>query len=138
MNTSLKKLCIYSLCDSLGQIMQEQSDNEAVQWRGQKLQEAGEYALNNCNIKIDKSKLGQASRTINTVFKDGDSIDILHSLLFILCGLCDLEEHNADMIIVAGLMRRVNWSIKEWDAQLNKTELYIKITQQYECWLKEN
>lgn len=116
--------------------MQEQSKDEAVQWRGTKLQEAGEYALHHCKIKIDSSKLRQASNTINTVFKDGDKIDILDSLLFILCGLSDLDEYNADPPILELLIKRVNWSISCWDNKLDKTELYIKITEMYDKWVK--
>jgi len=134
MNPALKKICLYSLCDSLGIIICEQSDNPALKWRGQKLHEAGEHALFKSKVKIDKSRMGQASRKINEIHKDGEQVDVLESLLFLLCGLSDLDDHGADPVTIEVLIRRLNWVVAAFDSKLDNNDMYDTAVEDYERW----
>ena len=134
MNPALKKICLYSLCDSIGAIINEQSENEALKWRGLKLHEAGEHAMFKSNVKIDKSRMGQASRKINEIHKDGEEVDVLESLLFLLCGLSDLDYHGADPVMIEVLIRRLNWTIVAFDSRLDNNDMYDQAVEEYEKW----
>ena len=134
MNPALKKICLYSLCDSIGQVINKKSENEALKWRGLKLHEAGEHALCKSKVKIDKSRMGQASRKINEIHKDGETVDVLESLLFLLCGLSDLDAHGVDPVTLELLIKRLNWTIAAFDSRLDNNDLYDQVVEDYEKW----
>ena len=134
MNLSIKKLCLFSLCDSVGQIMTEQGKNETTKWRGLKLHEAGELAIKKCNIKVDKPMLKKVSEKINEVYEDGKEVDILNALLFLLVGLCDLNDNGSNDPVVDLLIRRTDWAVNLWDKKLNKIEAYDLAVKMYERW----
>ncbi len=137
MTPSLKKLCIYALADALGTSGIQAAPDDAVKWRCQKLREAGEQALNGVckQVKVNKSKINQAQTSVMKLHKDGDELDMVQEISFLLAALCDLEQFMPDNEGNNRLIKRSMWVLALWDTKLDKFDIYDNAAKRYQKWI---
>ena len=135
MTPSVKKLCIYSLTVGLGQKIKEETEDEVLQYRMQKLQESGQYAVDTCFGTIDNSRIKQIKKKIDHVYKGAERVDILDMLLFLLTACTDLEESGCKDISLEVIIRRLLWCLQLFDPKMDNTDRYIKTQQLYKEWI---
>ena len=138
MKPALKKLCLFGLSEGIGKMLINQTDDEKVKWRATKLKEAGNYAIKNCRIKIDKTKLKQTERKIESIYEDQSEFDIITMLSFILCGVNDLfffskDKNNKSLLL---LEKRLVWFIKYYDPKLENEDIHQKAFKKYYKWVE--
>lgn len=137
LTTPLKKLCLFGLAEGLGKMTIDQTDDERVFWRADKLREAGAIALDKSKIKIDKSKIRKVKDKIESVYKNQEEFNIVILLSFILSGIQDLLFYDRKNEILKLLEKRLIWFIKFYDPKLDQEEIHQEAFEKYQKWLEE-
>ena len=133
MNASTKTLALLSMTASMGHILVNSNGSDTIKWRGEKLREIGWSASKKYKIStIGKSKLKQLEQKISEVCQ-GDNIDVLEHLSFLLLGLIDLWSHRQKGVIDLAI-KRVIWCIQAFDPKQNNHDAHNRAWEKYEKW----
>ena len=143
MKTPLKKACIFSLSAGLGKMVMSQihqfnlADDEKkklIVWHSNQIAIAGEKALKNCNVKIDKSMLKQASKKITeaAIVQHDNSFEILEVLSFLFLGLNDLSSDKNSKQVEDAVLNFMTM----YDPNLENEDLHKIALKKYERWVK--
>ncbi len=147
MNTSLKKICIFALATSIGQMVISQchkfnmddGEKKTTIWNADQISKAGDTALELCGIKVDKSRLKQASRKIDELKKDGDEFDILETLSFIFLGIQDFQvgrkKYATSQPYLQDLEDACLNFLTQYDPNLEKDDIHKKANEKYQTWV---
>lgn len=112
----------------------EQTDDERVRWRAEKLKDAGSYAIANCRVKVDKTRLRQARKKIESIYLDKTEFDVVLMLSFILCGVQELLHFNKEGKSLSLLEKRLLWFLKYFDPKLTQENKHQQAYERYVEW----
>jgi len=134
MNSTLKKLSIFSLAAGVGQMIYDQAEDERVKYRAALMSKAGQDALDKCKAKIDKSKIKQIQKRIDAVCEDKEKFDTVDILSFLLAGLDDLQRHCKKTKAIDLCIKRAKWLLDFFDPKLESFKLFKDVGKRYEEW----
>ena len=137
MKTPLKKLSLIGMIDSLCASVKT-SESEKVLWRAQKLNEAGQNALNSSKIKITNNLRKRAKEKVEMAYGYQEEFDIYEMLSFLLSGINDLTHHNKNNKDFVLIEKRIIWFMKLFDPKLKQNDIHQKAFEKYDKWIQEN
>jgi hypothetical protein len=156
MKTALKKICIFSLAAGVGLMVKSQisdpdndyfkdttqDEKDIIQDCATDISIAGEYALDNCGVKIDRSRFRQAGKKVDEVKMNGEEFDIVETLSFLLAGLTDMikdwgryENIGARERIKAVQDAALNF-LCVYDPNIEMDNIHAIAAAKYEEWVK--
>jgi len=145
MTPSLKKLCIFGLASGIGQMIQTQVDGfsdmtpdekEIARWNAVELHRSGMSAISNCKVKIDSSKIRQASKRIDQVCKNKKLFDVTEMLSFLFMGLNDLAHYCKEKAIIKQVEDAALNFITLFDPNLEDEAIHAAALDKYERWIR--
>jgi len=145
MTPSLKKLCIFGLASGIGQMIQTQVDGfsdmtpdekEIARWNAVELHKSGMSAISNCKVKIDSSKIRQASKRIDQVCKNKKLFDVTEMLSFLFMGLNDLAYYCKENEIIKQVEDAALNFITLFDPNLEDESIHAAALDKYERWIR--
>ena len=144
MNTSLKKLCIFSVAAGVAQEIYRQSGDEDLSEIDLKLSRDNAIelhrtsikAIDNCHAKVDKCKFRQAKKRVDMLKKDGEIFDVTTMLSMLFLGLADLSAKCNDTSYIDSVKDSALNFITLYDPNLSDEETHSRALQDYESWLK--
>lgn len=142
MSPSLKKLCIFGLAIGLGKMVLsqihnlnlDQTEKELVIWNATEIINTGQKAIDNCHIKVDKSKLRQAKKKIDQVCNNGGEFVIKEMLIFIFSGLNDLAHFCKEKETIKSIEEAALSFTTLYDPNLEDEETQAMALERYERW----
>ncbi len=144
MNASTKTFAILSLSAAIGGLMAKSKSNdrtqnelEMINWRGQKLAEAGVIAVEKYPLpSLTKSKLKQVEKKVDEVCKHEDEFMIVEKLAFLITALIDIRAHIKPKrwILIDPILTRANWAMQLFDSKYEQEHLHSKAFEAFERW----
>lgn len=139
MNPSTKVFAILSLSAAIGKILSRTKGDDRIIWRGKCLHDAGFKATESYPFPaLTNSKIKQIEAKVEQVCKDGEDMNIIETLSFLIVGLTDIRAkmNSSNWAYLDPVLTRAQWCMDLFCGKYAHEDVHEAAYIKYEDWIK--